>query len=824
MRRRLWIVGLAIAILVAIGAVATVVWARAELRGSLPALTGELRVEGLSAPVKVTRDALGIPTISGATRQDVARATGFLHAQDRFFQMDLARRRAAGELSALVGSIALRADRDIRIHRFRAEAQRALESMDSEWRGILDAYASGVNSGLSQLRKPPFEYTVLRQQPQKWLAEDSVLVVLSMFITLQDPDGSYEATLGTMHDVLPEAMANFLAPMGTEWDSPIVGGPHDVPPIPGPDVYDLRSRRTGKRPPHHRPSEPSSGTARPIEQEASNSLGMVDRLLAGGDWEWRVDRNESIGSNNWAISGRLTNDGRALLANDMHLTVRVPNTWYRAALEWQDGNKASHRLIGVTLPGVPAVVVGSNTHIAWGFTNSQGDWSDIVLLEVDPSDPNRYRTPDGWRPFDRYEETIEISGEEAKRESVRWTIWGPVMPPDHKGRFRAFRWVAHDADRLSGSITALESAQTLEEAFDAVNGLGAPGQNFVVADDKGRIGWTIYGSIARRVGFDGRIPTSWASGTRGWSGWLNRDEYPRVIDPESGRIWTANARVVDGDMLARIGDGNYEVGSRARIIRERLESQDKFTAADLLGIQLDTSAEFLTRWRTLLLEELKTVTDQPRIRLREIVERDWDGKASPGSAGYRLTRMFREELSDSIIAFLLIECNEADATFDYRNVRRREGPIWKLVSERPMHLLDPEYASWDALILEAATDVVVRAEREGGLEEPWSTWNVTTYRHQLSGSLPVVHRWLDMPRQTLAGDLYTPNMHWNANASSERMIVSPGHESEGIMHMPTGQSGHPLSPFYSNSHPAWVNGEATPFLPGATVYTLTLTP
>lgn len=832
MRRRLWKVGLAIAILLAMGAAAGVVWARGELRGSLPTLSGELRLEGLSAAVMVTRDTLGIPTVRGATREDVARAIGFLHAQDRFFQMDLARRRAAGELAALVGPRALLADREIRIHRFRAEAQRALATMDSEWRAILDAYTSGVNSGLSRLRESPFEYTVLRQEPRQWLPEDTVLVVLSMFITLQDPDGSYEATLGTMHDLLPEAMANFLAPMGTEWDSPIVGSAQAVPPIPGPDVYDLRSRRTGKRPPRHEEPKDSRPVVRPIEQEANGSLGLIDRLLGVGkrelgvgSWELGIDRDGSIGSNSWAISGRLTNDGRALLANDMHLTVRVPNTWYRASLEWQDGpNTSPHRLIGVTLPGVPAVVVGSNTHVAWGFTNSQGDWSDIVLLEIDPNDSNRYRTPGGWRPFDRFEETIEVVGEEARKQSVRWTIWGPVMPPDHKGRFRAFRWVAHDADRLSSSITALESAHTVADAFDAVNGLGTPGQNFVVADDRGRIGWTIYGAIARRVGFDGRIPTSWADGTRGWSGWLNRDEFPRVVDPQSGRIWTANARVVDGDMLAKIGDGNYEVGSRARIIRERLESRDRFTAADLLSIQLDTSAEFLTRWRTLLIEELKSVTDQPRIRLREIVERDWDGKASPGSAGYRLTRMFREEVTEAIIAFLLIECNEADATFDYRNVRRREGPIWKLVSEKPMHLLDPQYQSWDALILQAATDVVGRAEREGGLAEPWSTWNITTYRHPLSASLPLLDRWLDMPRQTLPGDLYTPNMHWNANASSERMIVSPGRESEGIMHMPTGQSGHPLSPFYSNSHTAWVNGEATPFLPGPAIYTLNLTP
>ena len=837
MRRRLWKVGLAVAILLALVVAGGGLWLRAQIRRSLPVLAGDLRLEGLSAPVIVTRDALGIPTVRGASREDVARATGFLHAQDRFFQMDLARRRAAGELSALVGSRAIAVDRQIRMHRFRDQARRAIATMDPAWRAILDAYASGVNSSLSQLRTPPFEYLLLEQQPQKWLAEDSMLVVLSMFITLQDPDGAYEATLGTMHDVLPEAMANFLAPIGTEWDSPIVGDALGVPPIPGPDVYDLRSRRMGKTLPAPEDKRPIPRrppiSDRPIELEGSTrglgigswAWGIGGTPSGAADWDMDVDRDGAIGSNNWAVAGRLTTDGRALIANDMHLTVRVPNTWYRASLEWQDGPNASpHRLIGVTLPGVPAVVVGSNTHVAWGFTNSQGDWSDIVLLEMDPSNSNRYRTPEGWRTFDRYDEMIEVAGEEPRQQSVRWTIWGPVMDPDHKGRLRALRWVAHDAARLGLSITALESARTIDEAFDAVNGLGTPGQNFVAADDKGRIGWTIYGSIARRVGFDGRVPVSWADGTRGWSGWLKREEYPRVVDPESGRIWTANARVVDGDMLARIGDGNYEVGSRARIIRERLASQNHFSAADLLDIQLDTKAEFLTRWRTLLLQTLKTVTDQPRIRLREIVERDWDGHASPGSAGYRLTRMFREEVSKEVIAFVLVECYEADATFDYRSVRRREGPIWKLVSERPMHLLDPHYASWDELLLKATTEVVVRAEREGGLAEPWSTWNVTAYRHPLSSGLPLVRRWLDMPVQPLPGDLYTPNMHWNSSASSERMIVSPGHEDEGIMHMPTGQSGHPLSPFYSNSHQAWVNGEPTPFLPGPTVYTMTLNP
>jgi penicillin amidase len=809
MQRRLFRALIGAAALLVVAAIAAGVWARRELRASLPILDGSLRLEGLSAPVSVARDALGIPTIAGASRIDVARALGFLHAQDRYFQMDLARRRAAGELSALVGSRALVADRQIRIHRFRAEAQRALMTMDPEWREVLIAYTAGVNSGLKQLRAAPFEYVLLGQGPQEWQVEDSLLVVLSMFITLQDPDGTYEATLGTMYDVLPEPVANFLAPLGTEWDSPIVGNGFDVPPIPGADIYDLRTRRTGK--PSPIPTQPPPN--RTGQLEASRHFGMPDP-------------DGAIGSNNWAVSRRLTTDGRALVANDMHLMVRVPNTWYRASLQWKGAADGTpHRLIGVTLPGVPTVVVGSNTHVAWGFTNSQGDWSDIILLETDPEDATRYRTPHGWRTFEQFDETIHISGEAPQKQSVRWTIWGPVMEPDHEGRLRAFRWVAHDADRLGTSIMGLESAASIEDAFDAVNGIGAPGQNFVVADDRGRIGWTIFGSIARREGFDGRRPTSWADGANGWRGWLDRSEYPRVLDPASGRIWTANARVVDGQMLARIGDGNYEVGSRARIIRERLEGQDRFTMKDLMGIQLDTSAEFLTRWRTLLLQELKMVTDQPRIRLREMVERDWDGTASPGSAGYRLTRMFREQLSEAIISFVLVECTEVDPNFDYHNVRRREGPIWKLLAERPIHLLDPQYASWDALILHVANDVIARAEREGGLTAPWSAWNVTVYRHPLSNGLPLfATTWLDMPRQPLAGDLYTPNMHWNSSASSERMVVSPGHEDEGIMNMPTGQSGHPLSPFYSNSHAAWVKGEPTPFLPGKTEHTLSLTP
>ena len=471
---------------------------------------------------------------------------------------------------ALVGPRARLADREIRIHRFRAEAQRALATMDPEWRAILDAYTSGVNSGLSRLRAAPFEYTVLRQEPRQWLPEDTVLVVLSMFITLQDPDGSYEATLGTMHDVLPEAMANFLAPMGTEWDSPIVGSAQPVPPIPGPDVYDLRSRRSGKRPPRHEEPKDSTPVVRPIEQEANGSLGLIDRLLGVGkrqlgvgSWELGIDRDGSIGSNNWAVSGRLTDDGRALVANDMHspCACRTPGIARRSSGRTPQP-MTPHRLVGVTLPGVPALVVGSNTHVAWGFTNSQGDWSDIVLLEIDPERSESLPHPRRLASVRPIRGDGRVAGGAARRKRfagrsgdrcMRAGSQGPLPRVSLGGARRrspgqldySARISAHDRGGVRRGQRPRHARPELRRRRST----------------RGRIGWTIYGAIARRVGFDGRLPDLVGGRHARMERMARRATSIRASwIRQSGRIWTANARVVDGDMLAKLGDGNYEVG------------------------------------------------------------------------------------------------------------------------------------------------------------------------------------------------------------------------------------------------------------------------
>ncbi|MDO8795599.1 MAG: penicillin acylase family protein [Vicinamibacterales bacterium] len=795
-------------------------WAGVTLRASLPTLDGEAEVAGLSAPVRIERDALGIPTIRGASRADVAHATGFLHAQDRYFQMDLARRRAAGELAELVGDAAVEADKGIRIHRLTSVAADVLTHLSPADHAVLASYVAGVNAGLLSLGARPPEYLLLRQAPRPWTEQDSILVILSMFVAQQDSAGAYESMLAVMQDVLPEPTVAFLSPRGTEWDSPVVGDAFQMPATPGPEVYNPREHRAG-RPPGTAavPRHPPHG----IPSNWAEAEGV--RVALDDPW------NVATGSNNFAVSGAHTPHNGALLADDMHFPIRVPNTWYRAAFEWPgEGNSGTHRLDGVTLPGVPTMVAGSNTHIAWGFTTTYGDYSDIVLVERDAADPSRYRTPGGLRALERHDEIIRTASGKEEHLPVEWTIWGPLLAPDHKGRTRAIRWIAHDAARIAAALLPMETARTLDEGLASAGGSGTPAFNQLIASRDGRIAWTVYGSMPRRTNVNGREPSSWADGSRGWEGHLTADEHPRVVDPVDGRLWTANARVVDGAMLELIGDGSYEIGSRARIIRERLRAKERFEPRDLLAIQLDDSALFLERWRALLLGSLASPAASSipkRATLRGLVERDWQGRALPGSAGYRFTRAFRDVVSRRVFAFLLADCREADPRFDYTLERKREGPLWTLVTERPLHFLDPAYASWEAFLLAAVDAVIDDAERTYGTDLSQRTWgevNRTRYRHPLSAAVPLVGRWLDMPEVPVPGDLYTPRMAYGADSASERFVVSPGREAEGIMHMPTGQSGHPFSPHYGDSHPAWIAGAATPFLPGPAVHTLTLRP
>lgn len=801
MRKRILKIVAGVAAVVVVLVIGLGLWAYRQVAGSLPQLDGEVTTGGIAAEVVVERDGLGIPTIRASNRIDLAMATGFVHAQDRFFQMDLLRRNSAGELAEIIGPAVRDADRLVRVHRFRDVAQRMLAAGGDEDRALVEAYAKGVNAGLASLGKKPFEYLLLREEPAPWKPEDSALVMFSMYLELQGRDYRDEAHLGLMHDLLPEPMFEFLAPRGTSWDAPIEGEAFEVPPIPGPDVFDTRK----------------------ATQVARNLLTPPGSMPSADVFY--------PGSNNWAVSGKHTADGRALLANDMHLGLQVPHIWYRASfvLPAAGDDPNEQRVTGASLPGTPAMIVGSNGHVAWGFTNSEGDWVDVVIVETDPNDQESYRTPDGPRPFVHHQEIIKVKGAADETLDVVSTIWGPVMDHDHQGRPRAIRWVAHDTAGVNMGLLRMETVRTLEDALTLANLSGSPHQNFVVADDRGRIAWTIVGRIPRRVGFDGRLPASWADGSRRWDGYLTPEEYPRIIDPEGGRLWSANARMVSGERLATLGDGGYDLGARAQQIRDDLLATEKASEADMLRIQLDDRALFLERWRKLLLDTLtsEAVAEDPRRgELRKFVD-NWGGHASIDSVGFRAVRTFRRKVIEQLSDVLVSPCKEVDKKFTIAGHGRTEGPMWRLVSERPEHLIDPRYASWDALLLAVADAVAADATAQGAklADYTWGRFNTTKIQHPLSLAVPQLSRWLDMPARPLAGDWSNmPRIQGPSMGASQRMAVSPGREREGYFHMPCGQSGHPLSPHYRDAHDAWAEGQPSPFLPGAPAHKLVLKP
>src|SRR5918992_3757774 len=520
--------GLLIVVLV-LAVVAVGLWVRHRLSESLPQTSGRRAVSGLAAPATIERDALGIPTLRGASRRDVAFATGFVHGQDRYFQMDLLRRRAAGELAELFGPAALSIDEAARIHLFREQARRVLSASPPDVREVLAAYAAGANAGLASLDEPPFEYLVLRVEPLPWRPEDSMLVLFSMFIQIEDVNGATEAALTLMHDHLPEGLYRFLNPPATEWDAPIAGTPPPAPPLPGPEIFDLR------RAPR------AAARARDAVAQAARREGPSSPV--------------SMASNSWAVAGPWTAGGGALLADELHLGLGVPNIWYRAVLAWP-----GRWLVGATLPGTPAVVVGSNGNVAWGLTNSALDTSDLVLLDVDPRDSGRYLTPEGPRRFERRSEVPEVKGGPGHELAVERTVWGPVLGGAGGGRKRAVRSVVQEPGAVDFGILRLEAASGLEQALDVARSSGVPALNFIAADRSGRIGWTIAGRLPRRVGFDGEIASSWTDGARRWQGLVPASEVPRLVDPPSGRLWTANNLVLAGEAAAPLGRGHFVLG------------------------------------------------------------------------------------------------------------------------------------------------------------------------------------------------------------------------------------------------------------------------
>jgi penicillin amidase len=765
------------------------------LRASLPPLDGHRTAAGLGAEATLARDTLGVVTVSAHRPADLAYALGFAHGGDRLFQMDLLRRVSAGELAALLGPSVVATDREFRVHRLRAVARAAVERLPPADRALLEAYTAGVNAAIDAASARPFEYFLLGSRPERWRAEDSVLCVLTMFIDLQGGDGHRKLQRGLIYAALPPAAARFVYAEATDWEAPIDGS-HGTPPVvPTAAEYDL------------------------------GALGDLDF----GPPSHRARAHGVVGSNNWALAGRRTASGAALVANDMHLGIRVPNTWYRARLTLSGGESPAFDLTGVTLPGTPAVVAGSNGHVAWGFTNSYGDYQDVVVAVPDPEHADRYLTPSGSRPFTHARERIDVHGAPAVELDVTGTEWGPVVGRDAQGRALVLEWTAHQPEALNFRMLALETADSVASALDIAAGVGIPAQNFVVGDAAGHIGWTIAGQIPRRRGGDASLPRLSTDPTVGFDGWVPPAEHPRVVDPAPGQIATANARVVGGDALAIIGDGGYDRGARqGRAAADLAKGGDHQTPADMLRVQLDDSAVLLAGWQRHLLETLDgdaVAGHARRAELRQVLA-GWTGHAAIDDAAYRLVRAFRDEVEERVFHALIAPARAANPAFRFRPPSSFEGPLWLLVTTRPPHLVPPGSANWHEFELVAVDAALAALDADCPVlaQCTWGKVNRMRIRHPLSGAVPLLAHLTDIPSESLPGDRDMPRVIGPDFGASERFAVAPGHEAEAYFHMPGGQSGHPLSPYFHAGYAAWAHGTPTPFLPGPAEHTLVLGP
>jgi len=755
------------------------------LRASLPQLDGRISSNAISKDILLERDRNGNATLTAENRLDLAYATGFVHAQERFFQMDLSRRRAAGELAELFGPPALRIDLKSRVHRFRARARLAISRLPESDKALLDKYVAGVNDGLNALDSKPFEYWLLGQTPRPWTDEDSFLVIYSMFFTLQSGTiNSEEQQYYFDHSLDPE-LVKFLLPLRTEWDAPIE--PDAVPWQP--EII------------------PSSSVIRP----AKLKLAALPAEAA-----------PVPGSNNWAVSGQLTATGSAMLANDMHLGLRVPGIWYRLRLKLKD---KSLDISGVSLPGTPLIVVGSNGSVAWGYTNSFVDTSDLIELRINPDNARQYLTPDGYRNFTVYNEQIKVKGAAPVAETVRETIWGPVVDLGVKSQLFALKWVADQPRAVNMGLIRMEQVKTVKQAMKLAPKIGIPTQNAMLADRLGNIGWIHFGALPRRKPGNYRHAGDWSDGRLGWDGWLDYDQRPKVYDPQQNRLWSANSRVVSGDDLAKVGDGGSDIGARQQQIRDDLMAlKGGVVEKDFYAIQLDNRALFWNRWQRQLLAVLKNASDH---RLTAFIPavKNWGGRAAISSVGFRLVRNYRKAVSTAIFSYLTAACTEKFPRCNYNKATlKRESPLWRLVSQRPDGWLPAGFGNdWQRFFEQQAATAwqPVLSGKIALKDYIWGAQNRAAIRNPLSRFVPLLGYLADMPADMQNGTRKNmPHISAPAFGQSERIVVSPGHEKAGIMNLPAGQAGNPLSPYYGAGHEDWVQGIKTPFLPGKTRWSL----
>lgn len=763
---------------------------------SLPSLDGSFDGLAVKAPVELSRDAQGSAIITAENMQDAAFALGYAHAQDRLFQMDLLRRNAAGELSALFGSIALENDKKHRFHQFRKRAKAIVANLPTEQQSIITSYTAGVNAYAESTRVSTFEYLITQTSFTPWLPEDTILATFSMYIDLQlgqvERDFNYT---GIKYYAGQHVLDFFTQP--SPFQATMDASQVPAVDIAIPDIRHLRMPETN------------------ISEDASAQQGATTfHRFAGNRYVTRktlgFEEPKDIGSNNWAIHGALsTNKRGAILANDMHLGLNVPTLWYRAQLNYAYDDQ-SITATGVTLPGTPLIVVGATDNIAWGFTNSGIDNVDWVVLDNDSA-------------ITQVTETIEVKGQDPYEYSFPMSDIGPVRYL--KDAPLALKWVAHQPYAVNVNMAWMPMQKSSDEALALARNVRIPTQNMVVADSQGNIAWQLTGATTSRTS---AADTALSQSDYDAEKWREPEKSPAaVLNPTHGRVWSANARVVSAADNARYGNGGYALGARQKQIADSLMQTDVFDEQAFYELQLDNRAIYLAPWHDLLLTHLQTEADAYAEDIKHL--QAWQACACSDSIGYTLVRKFRNELIAQLLEPLRISMAVHDISISglWRSL---EPSIWQILAQRPSSWLSEKHSSYDSLIrysYDHAKDKLFHQYADGKANFSAITWgnvNALEITHPLANALGPLGKHLNMAKVKGFGDSYMPAVQSRRFGASQRLFAQPGNLENAILTIPGGQSMHPLSAFFTIGFDEYVNNQRLSLLPGAPQHSLLLTP
>jgi penicillin G amidase len=792
----LWL--LLILVVLAMGVVA---FAYFVVRSALPQIDGGLQVKGLSAVVKVTRDNHGVPAIEAASLEDLFLAQGYITAQDRLWQMDIMRRFAAGELSEILGEDTLKIDREQRILGLRAAARKGFETASPRDRAYFEAYARGVNAFIeSRGSSLPIEFRILGYRPKPWQPEDSIVIANQMV-----KDLNYYP----FEDAL--AREKILARLGPELTADLYVNRswHDRPPtVMKEDLNDQENQGDSD---DDDDDEDDSGPDTSVTQHRSTASEI-----------WAQHAPEAVnGSNDWVVSGSHTVTGKPLLSNDMHLGHQMPNLWYEAHLKC--GNQSgSLDVAGVTLPGMPYVIVGHNQRIAWGFTNVGPTVADAFIENFNAQ--GAYQAPQGWQQPERRAEVIHIKGKPDVTVDVKITRHGPIVTDLFPGETRpvALRWTLYDGLRMP--FFDVDTAQNWEEFRKAFSQLDAPGQNVVYADVDGNIGYQTTGRVPIRAAGDGSLPVSGADDAHEWTGYIPFDKLPSIYNPPSGVIATANGRITPDGYRNSISI-EWEAPWRTERIYHVLESGRKFAATDMLALENDIHSEndlFAAERFVYAVDH----ASKPSARAKQAADlmRNWDGRMLGSLAAPTIAVNSARELTRLLLEPRLGSSPEdpiaQEATLSWKTYQWEMHTVWlqNVLLHQPKRWLPEKYPNYDELLTAAVEAAVNNPEAPEDLASwHWGSVNAVEIDHPVLGKIPLVRRWAAPGVREQSGSGYTVKAVTRHHGPSERFTANLADLDQSTLNTVTGQGGNFLSPYYMDQWKAWYEGSTftLPFTPQA---------